>query len=163
MAMAVTASDAIDELDLIILTHLQQDGRKSFTDIAQATGASVGTIRNRVQRMVEDKTVRISGRVDPHRVGFQAPANIRISVQPASQIESVAAQIAQFPEVSYVALMSGEFDLEIDVMCRDQEHLSPLITERLHKVAGVSNIHTDIVLRVYKLADPDLSLVKGSD
>lgn len=152
-------NEHVDELDLQILAHLQQDGRKSLTDIAAALGTSVGTVRNRVARLVADKTVHISGRVDPHKVGFRAPANIRVTIQPPSLVEQAAAQIAEFPEVSYVALISGEFDLEVDVLCRDQSHLSNLITDRLHQVPGVTKVHTDMVLRVYKLADPDLNLV----
>jgi Lrp/AsnC family transcriptional regulator for asnA, asnC and gidA len=45
-------------------------------------------------------------------------------------------------------------------MCRDQEHLSSLISERLHKIPGVYATRTSIILRVYKLSLPDLSLVK---
>jgi len=44
-------------------------------------------------------------------------------------------------------------------MCRDQEHLADLVTHRLSQVQGVDAIVTSVILRVYKLSVPDLSLV----
>ena len=44
-------------------------------------------------------------------------------------------------------------------MCRDQEHLANLVTHRLPKVEGVNSTVTSVILHVYKLSVPDLSLV----
>jgi Lrp/AsnC family transcriptional regulator for asnA, asnC and gidA len=151
----------LDKLDFSILSHLQEDGRKSFTDIADALGVSVGTVRNRFSKLVADETLHVIGRANPHQVGFQTPANIHVSVQPPSFIERTAKAIAQFPEVSYVALVAGEFDLEVDVMCRDSNHLTELLTQRLHKLPGVSNTKTNVILKVLKYAQPNLKLLQG--
>lgn len=158
--MSTDGASALDDLDFAILSQLQDDGRRSYTDIARVLGVSVGTVRNRITRMVEDQTVRFICRPDAFRVGFHTPANIKVSVRPSNLMEEVAAAIGEFPEVYYLALVAGEYDLDIDVMCRDQEHLSALISERLHKIPGVYATRTSIILRVYKLSLPDLSLVK---
>lgn len=150
---------ALDALDLKILRGLQDDGRRSFTAIADALSLSVGTVRNRVSRLVADGTLHVIGRADPHRVGFHAPANIHIIVRPPSLIEGAAEQIAAYPEVSYVAVVSGQYDLEVDVMCRDLEHLTELVTERLPGVPGVEDTHTSMILRVVKYAQPNLELL----
>jgi Lrp/AsnC family transcriptional regulator for asnA, asnC and gidA len=159
MQESVTAS--LDDLDFAILTELQDDGRKSYTDIARALGVSIGTVRNRITRMVDDGTVRFICRPDAYRVGFHTPANIKVSIRPSNRLEEAAAQIAAFPEVYYLALVAGEYDLDIDVMCRDQQHLTDLVTERLHRVPGVYATVTSVILRVYKLSLPDLSLVSS--
>src|SRR4030067_2077145 len=127
----------LDDLDLAILTRCQDDGRKTYTGIAKALGVSVGTVRNRITRMVNDGTVRFICRPDAHRVGFHTPANIKVSLRPSALIEQAAEMIATFPEGYYLALVAGEFHLDVHPMCRDQEHLSKLIKERLHKVPGV--------------------------
>lgn len=156
----MSANDVyMDELDFAIIAQLQDDGRRSYTDIARELDVSVGTIRNRITRMVEEGIVRFICRPDAYRVGFHTPANIKVSIRPSSLIEQAAKKIAEFPEVYYLALVAGEFDLDIDVMCRDQEHLTNLITQRLHKVQGVDATITSVILRVYKLSVPDLSLV----
>lgn len=153
------SSRPLDRIDLAILRQLQDDGRRSFTEIAKALGLSVGTIRNRFHRLLEDGTLHVIGRADPHRVGFRAPANIHIAVRPPHLIPKAAAQIAEFPETSYVAIVSGSYDLEVDVMCRDLDHLTELITERLHRVPGVADTNTSLILRVVKYSQPNLKLL----
>jgi Lrp/AsnC family transcriptional regulator for asnA, asnC and gidA len=76
-------------------------------------------------------------------------------------LEEVSQQIIDFPEVSYAALMTGDHDLEIDVWCRDLEHLTELITNRMQKIKGIASIKTCMVLRVIKIANPDLELIKN--
>ncbi len=155
----MSASPAMDKLDFAIIAQLQDDGRRSYTDIARALDVSVGTIRNRVTRMVEEDIVRFICRPDAYRIGFHTPANIKVSIRPTSLIKEAAETIAAFPEVYYLALIAGEFDLDIDVMCRDQEHLADLVTHRLPQVQGVDSIVTSVILRTYKLSVPDLNLV----
>jgi Lrp/AsnC family transcriptional regulator for asnA, asnC and gidA len=149
----------VDDLDVLILTQLQEDGRKSFTDIARSLNIAVGTVRNRVTKLLEDGTLRIIGRVDPHRVGFHIPASINVSVKP-QHIEAAITEIAKFREVSYLAITTGEYDLVVDVACRDANHLTEFIINRLSKVVGVDKIQNSIILRIAKVAQPDLNLVK---
>ncbi|MEL6152374.1 MAG: Lrp/AsnC family transcriptional regulator [Chloroflexota bacterium] len=153
------ADNPLDDLDLAILAHLQDDGRKPFTDIARALDVSVGTVRNRVGKMLEDETVWIYARINPPQLGLNASANIHVSVSPSNLIESVANTVKDFPEVSYVAMLSGEYDLELDVMCRDTAHLTQFIQERLHPVPGVVKTVTSIILRSYLYRQPDLSVL----
>lgn len=149
----------VDQLDLAILTHLQEDGRKSFTDIANALGVAVGTVSNRLRNMVADNTVRIIPRVDPQRVGFNAPATINVSIEPAC-LEEAVEEIASFPEVSWLASITGDYDLVVDVMCCDISHLKTFISQRLAKVPGVRDMATCLYLQIHKIALPDLDLVK---
>ncbi len=155
----IAQSSPLDELDFAIIAQLQNDGRRSYTEIAKALGVSIGTVRNRIKRMAEEGIVRFICRPDAYRVGFHSPANIKVSIRPSSLIEEAAKIISEFPEVYYLAHITGEFDLDIDVMCRDQEHLATLVTHRLPKVPGVHSTVTGVILRVYKLSLPDLSLV----
>jgi Lrp/AsnC family transcriptional regulator for asnA, asnC and gidA len=76
---------------------------------------------------------------------------ISISVQP-SHLEETAMQIAQYGEVSYLIMVSGEYDLMVEVFCRDREHLSLFIREKLQKIAGVQRTQTCFILHTYKMA-----------
>lgn len=145
----------MDRLDYEILSVLQQDGRRSFTEIGKELGVSEGTIRKRVTRLVDEGVVRIIGLVDPHLVGFDAPAMIQISVSPP-HLEEAAQAIAQFPEVSYLLMVSGEFDLIVEVRCRNREHLASFIRDQLQKVTGVQRTVSSLVLHTYKLAEPSI-------
>ncbi len=151
-------SNGLDELDFAILTQLQDDGRKSFTEIAEVLNVSIGTIRKRVNKLIEDRTLSVIGRVDPSKVGFHAYAHIFIAIRPANLIENIAAQIGKLREVSFMAMISGDFDLEVDVMCRNNEHLVEL-THKIQSIEGVFQTKTDMYLKVMKIAQPDLNLV----
>lgn len=150
----------VDDLDLAILKHLQEDGRTSFTEIAACLNVAVGTVRNRLNRLRAEGTVRIIPRVMPHRVGFHAAANVLVSIEPALREQAIA-QIAQFPEVSWLASVTGEFDLIVDAMCRDIDHLDEFLNNRLARVPGVRATQTALYLKIYKIALPDMDLVKS--
>lgn len=141
----------MDQIDLDIISFLQSDGRMPFTDIAKALEVSEGTIRNRVARLVQSRVLQIVGMVDPYQLGFDAPAVINVSVQPPL-LESVANTISKFPEVSYLIMVSGEFDLLVEVMCKDRDHLAKFLNEKLLHVPGITNSQTSMVLHTYKMA-----------
>jgi Lrp/AsnC family transcriptional regulator for asnA, asnC and gidA len=150
---------SLDELDFSILSYLQQDGRMSFTVIAEKLGVSIGTIRTRFNKLIEDGTINIIGRVDPDKVGFRSYAHIAVYVRPATLKEKVAQEIMKMPEVSFLAMTSGDYDLEVDVMCRDNDHLVRFVNE-LSNINGVNQTKTTIYFKVYKYAQPDLNLLK---
>ena len=154
--------NGLDELDYAILGFLQHDGRMSFTVIAEKLKVSIGTIRTRFNKLIEDGTINIVGRVDPDKVGFHSYACIAVYVRPATFKESVAKKIAKLPEVSFLAMTSGDYDLEVDVMCRDNDHLVEFINE-ISKIEGVNQTKTTIYFKVYKYAQPDMNLLKTSN
>jgi Lrp/AsnC family transcriptional regulator for asnA, asnC and gidA len=141
----------MDQIDLEIISYLQSDGRTPFTDIAKVLDISEGTVRNRVARLIDNRVLQIVGMVDPYRLGFDAPAVISISVQPPL-LEKVANTIAKFPEVSYLIMVSGEFDLLVEVLCRDRDHLASFLNEKILRVPGINQTHTSMILRTYKMA-----------
>lgn len=152
-------SNLLDQLDFSILSYLQKDGRMSFTVIAEKLKVSIGTIRTRFNKLIEDGTINIIGRVDPEKVGFRSYAHIAVYVRPATHKEKVAQKIAKLSEVSFLALTSGDYDLEVDVMCRDNEHLVEFING-ISTIEGVYQTKTTIYFKVYKYAQPDLGLLK---
>ncbi len=155
----IMADEKIDELDYLILSELQKDGSMSLTVMAKKLHVSIGTIRNRMGRLLEDKTIQIIGRIDPGKVGFHAYARIFISVKPAKYMKEVGKKLSGLPEVSFLAMISGKFDLELNVQCRDNNHLLELM-EKIQVIEGVYETETNMYLKVLKIAQPQLDLVK---
>jgi Lrp/AsnC family transcriptional regulator, regulator for asnA, asnC and gidA len=166
----------MDRIDTEIVSQLQKDGRMPFTDIAKELGISESTVRNRVSRLVEDNIIQIVALIDrahirndktvdpvivgdttwvamtdPVEVGFDAPAMIGVTVDPP-QVESVAETVAGFPEVSYLIMVSGEFDLFVEVLCKDRAHLAEFLNQKLRRVPGVTRTQTFMTLKTYKMA-----------
>ncbi|HMO62721.1 MAG TPA: Lrp/AsnC family transcriptional regulator [Ferruginibacter sp.] len=153
---------SLDDLDFAILSFLQNDGRMSFTVIAEKLNVSIGTIRTRFNKLIDEGTINIIGRVNPDKVGFRSYAHIAVYVRPATLKEKVAQKIYQFPEVSFLAMTSGDYDLEVDVMCRDNDHLVQFV-DALCNIEGVHQTKTTIYFKVYKYAQPDLNLLKHNN
>ena len=141
----------MDQLDLSILNSLRKDARRPFTDIAQEINVSEGTVRNRVTRLLKDRTVQFVGLIDPEQMGYDAPAMIGVTVQ-SNLLEEAANEIAQFREVSYLVMTSGEYDLIVEVLCRDREHLADFLNQNLRQIEGVLQTKTFMVLRTFKMA-----------
>lgn len=150
---------SLDELDFAILSCLQQDGRMSFTIMAKKLNVSVGTVRTRMNKLIEDGTISIIGRVNPEKVGFQAYAQIAVFIRPATLKEKIALKISKMPQVSFLAMTSGDYDLEVDVMCKDNDDLVSFVN-KLSAIKGVNQTKTTLYFKVYKYAQPDLSLLK---
>lgn len=156
-------SDApeIDDLDLAILSQLQSEGRKSFTDIASNLNVTSSTIKNRYQRLVEHGILFVQGYINPYRVGFKTHAVVLVKVC-AGRVEEVAEAVAEFHEVDFVAITMGDYDLDMTVSCRDQEHLLEFINRKLHGVSGVQETKSTIILRVVKSKQGNIELLGGT-
>ncbi len=76
---------------------------------------------------------------------------IGVTVQ-AGQVDAVAHQIAQFHEVSYLFMASGEFDLFVEVFCENREHFVSFLNQTLQQVPGVERTQTFMILKTYKLS-----------
>ena len=141
----------LDETDRAIIAHLQYDGRMPLTDIAAELDISEGTVRRRVKNLTESGVLQVVAVVEPQLLGWTAAGMIGVTVR-AGQVDAVADQLAQFPEVSYLFMASGEFDLFVEVFCKDREHFVSFLNEKLHQVAGVQRTQTFMILKMYKLS-----------
>jgi Lrp/AsnC family transcriptional regulator for asnA, asnC and gidA len=141
----------LDETDRAIIAQLQYDGRMSFTDIAAELDISEGTVRRRVKQLMDDGVLQIVGIVEPRFLGWNAAGMIGVTIQ-AGQVDAVAQQLAQFPEVSYLFMASGEFDLFVEVFCKNREHFVSFLNDKLHQVSGVQRTQTFMILKMYKLS-----------
>lgn len=141
----------MDELDRLILRALQKDGRTPFTQIAKQAGVSETTIRKRYRSLTEAGIVRTVGIADPYALDFEAPAIIGVSVEPG-KIDEVAGRLAGLPEVSYLVMTLGSFDLIAEVLCRDLSHINDLLTHQIHLMPGVRSTETFVIAQSYKLS-----------
>lgn len=130
---------------------MQYDGRTPFTTIAKQIGVSEATVRNRVARLRREGILQVVGVVDPHLLGLRATAIVGVVVHPP-HLQEAAREIASFEEVSYLVMTSGAFDLLVEVLCRDTDHLASFLSEKLLHVPGVQRTETFYILRTYKLS-----------
>ncbi len=141
----------LDDLDREIVRLLQYDGRLPFTHIAEQVGVSEGTVRRRVSRLRDNDIMQIVAVVEPQYLGWGAAAMVGVVVQ-GGKTDAVADEIAVFPEVSYLLMASGEFDLFVEVYCKNRQQFVCFLNDKLQQVPGVLHTRTFMVLKTYKLS-----------
>ncbi len=141
----------LDKTDRAIIAQLQYDGRMPFTEIAAKLGISEGAVRRRVKNLTDGGLLQIVGIVEPKLLDWNAAGMIGVDIQ-AGLIDEAAAEIAQFPEVTYLFMASGGFDLFVEVYCRDREHFVSFLNKKLQQVKGVQRTETFMILKMYKLS-----------
>jgi Lrp/AsnC family transcriptional regulator for asnA, asnC and gidA len=141
----------VDAIDLRILEHLQEDGRRSYTAIAGTMGISEANVRQRTKRLLRRGIAQIVAVADPIELGFGLMANITIRVKSSGRTE-IAERIAAFPEVSYLVLCSGSVDMLAEVVCRDREHFLKL-SESISEIPGAELGETFMYLRAVKQSE----------
>jgi Lrp/AsnC family transcriptional regulator, regulator for asnA, asnC and gidA len=141
-------SPVLDSVAKEIIEQLQQDGRRSYAAIAKAVGLSEAAVRQRVQRLVETGVIQIVAVTDPLQLGFDRQALIGINVQ--GDVNTVADALADVPEVDYVVITAGSFDLIAEVVCEDDDHLLDLLSSRIRNLEGVTSTETFVYLKLRK-------------
>ena len=126
---------ALDAISKGIIEQLQADGRRPYATIGKAVGLSEAAVRQRVQRLLEHGVMQIVAVTDPLQVGF--PRQAMIGVRCEGDVEAVAEKIADMPEVDYVVITAGGFDLLVEVVCEDDDHLLELVSKRIRSVPSV--------------------------
>jgi Lrp/AsnC family transcriptional regulator for asnA, asnC and gidA len=138
----------LDDIDRRIIEQLQKDGRKPYTQMAPAVGLSEAAVRQRVQRLIDAGVMQIVAVTDPRVLGFSRQAMIGLKVE--GDTRRVADAVADLHEVEYVVLTAGAFDMLVEVVVEDDEHLLELLNEKIRKIDGVQTTETFIYLRIHK-------------
>jgi Lrp/AsnC family transcriptional regulator for asnA, asnC and gidA len=141
-------TDELSDLDKGIIEHLQQDGRRAFTQIATALGVSEAAVRARTNRLIEKGILQVVGVADPGKLGFQQ-ALIGIRCEPGRLLE-VADALSALAEVDYVVITAGRFDILIETVAEDNEGLLAFLNDRLQRIGGVRDTETFTYLRLVK-------------
>lgn len=147
--MAANATkQPLDDAAKAIIGQLQIDGRRSYAEIGKAVGLSEAAVRLRVQRLVGDGVMQIVAVTDPARLGFTREAMIGLGVD--GDIRAVADALTAIDEVSYAVMTAGRFDVLVELVCEDDEHLITLLHERIRTIPGVTSTETLIYLDLFK-------------
>ena len=141
--------DDLSQLDLQIIERLQEDGRRPYTQIASELGVSEAAVRGRTNRLMERGVLQIVGVADPLKLGYDQMALIGVRCEGDRLLEA-AARISELPEVIYVVVTAGAFDLLVEAVCQDNEALLQFLAEKLRKVPGVTTTETFVYLRIVK-------------
>jgi Lrp/AsnC family transcriptional regulator for asnA, asnC and gidA len=139
---------ALDDIDRSIIEELQVDGRLPFAKLAPRVGLSQAATRQRVNRLIGAGAMQVVAVTDPSILGFDFEAMVMVTVD--GDVTVVADSVAELEEIVYVVITAGRFDILIEVVCRDADHLLTLLNERIRPIPGVRTTEILSYLRLAK-------------
>ena len=138
----------LDDLNKRIIELLQRDGRMSYAAMAKVVGLSEAAVRQRVQRLLDHGVMQIVAVTDPLTLGFARQVMVGLKVQ--GDMRPIAKALSEIPEVDYVVICAGAYDLLAELVCTDDDHLLALLNERIRAIPGVTSTETFVYLKLAK-------------
>ena len=138
----------LDDVSKAIIEQLQEDGRRAYAAIGKAVGLSEAAVRQRVQKLLDQGVMQIVAVTDPLTVGFRRQAMVGITVE--GDIDPIAEALAALDEVEYVVITAGSFDLLVEIVCEDDDHLLEMINKRIRALPGVRSTESFVYLKLRK-------------
>lgn len=144
------AKRQLDQLDGQILEWLSADARTSNRKIAAELGVTEGTVRARIKRMEDEGQIRLTAVTNIDRLDSAALAYIWVEVDRTSQSRAVAEQLAAIPEIGFVGMMLGRFDILAITMVYDNEQLARFLHTTVSIIPGVRRTECSLGVRLTK-------------
>jgi Lrp/AsnC family transcriptional regulator, regulator for asnA, asnC and gidA len=144
-----TGFDQLDKIDKYIIEAMRLDGREAFAQIAEQLNVSPGMIRQRYNRLVKLGYLKVVAVTNPLMMGKRTMAMIGVRTDGRKMLD-VANKLIKFDEVVYIVVVSGRYDIMVEVFCRDHEDLLSFMTEKLAKVDGVRETESFMYLKIVK-------------
>ncbi len=138
----------LDAANRAIIEALQRDGRQPYGAIAEEVGLSEAAVRRRVQRLRESGIMQIVAVTDPLQLGFTRQAMVGLSVE--GDVRRVAEKLIALPEVDYVVMCAGSFDVLAEIVCEDDERLLHVLNDSVRSIPGVRATETFLYLKLVK-------------
>jgi Lrp/AsnC family transcriptional regulator, regulator for asnA, asnC and gidA len=138
----------LDQVSKRIIEQLQEDGRRSYAAIARTIGLSEAATRQRVQKLIDEGVIQIVAVTDAAAIGFHRMALLGIKVE--GDIHAVADKLVALEAAEYVVITAGQFDLLVELMCENDEHLLHTIHESVRTIPGVRSTEAFVYLKVAK-------------
>lgn len=143
----------LDRIDRHILSILQQQGRISYTDLADRVGLSTTPCMERVKRLEKDGFIEgYHARLNPQALdfGMLVFVEIALSYQSPDAFERFNQAVADLDYVQECHLVSGDADYLLKARIRNMSEYRELLGEMLLTLPGVKNSKSYIVMEEVK-------------
>lgn len=130
----------MDNIDQEILDILKDDGRASYTNLAEKVGVSEGTVRNRVERMVEEGVIeKFTVEINQSK---KVKAFVSVNVSTSRGFNEI---LEEFPNEVEVYELAGDIDLIVEILRETSEEINDVV-DSIRGIKGVEDTRTYMVL-----------------
>lgn len=135
----------LDDVDRRIIEVLRDDGRASYSAVAQAVNISRASAYNRIARLTDQGVITgFTVETTAAGLGLHSSAYVMLRTEQASW-QQVLEGVLRIPEVKHVALVTGDFDVILLVRARDNEDLRRVVLGELRSIGFIRDTRTVIM------------------
>lgn len=137
----------IDVTDRKILNLLSKDAKASLKQIGDACHLSSAGVHLRLKKLEEQGIITGSKyTLDHGKIGYQTQSFIGVYFDRANIYRKVSKALFAIPEVVECSYTTGNFSLLIKVLCKDNKHLTEILSDQIQTIEGIARTETFICL-----------------
>ncbi|MFB9330305.1 Lrp/AsnC family transcriptional regulator [Paenibacillus aurantiacus] len=144
----------MSELKTKILELLKEDARRSAELIATMLDAEASAVTQAIAELEQEHViVKYAAVVNPSKIDEEkvtALIEVQITPERGRGFEGIAERIYQYPEVQSVYLMSGAYDLLVEVQGKTLNEVASFVSSKLSTIDAVLSTKTFFILKKYK-------------
>ena len=138
-----------DRIDRKILGFLQEHGRASNLELAEAASLSPAQSHRRHRRLEEEGFIaRYETRLNAARLGLSVVAFIHVGMEKGHirDMKKFTDTVVDLPEILECYSVTGDFDYVVKVVAHDLKSLSLFLMEKLMRLPGVNSVRSSVCL-----------------
>lgn len=136
----------IDNVDLKIISLLNDDAKTPYTEIAKKVYVSSGTVHVRMRKLEDMGIVKSATlNIDFSKLGYDISAFLGIYLEKSSLYDTVIERLKEISEVINAYYTTGNYSIFAKIICKDTNHLRTVL-DKIQKVEGIDRTETLIVL-----------------
>lgn len=140
----------LDNLDLIILKKLQENGRTKRNELADAAGLSLPSLSERLRKLEESGIIEgYYTKLDRHKFNLDIMAFIVVIMDSSKNYEKLTDHVKKTPEILECHAILGEGSHIMKALVKDTKSLEQLLS-KIQSWPGVNRTITNFVLSTIK-------------
>jgi DNA-binding Lrp family transcriptional regulator len=144
----------MDEKDRILLQLLEENARTPVAEMAVMLQVTEAEVEERIRRLQNSKVIRsFSALIDWERAGDgEVSAIIDLKVTPERDFgyDRIAERIARFRQVKSLRLVTGIYDLQLQVTGKTMHEVARFVSEQIAPMDNIRETATHIVMKTFK-------------
>jgi len=144
----------MEDINISIIRHLK-NGRESFKKIARDLGISENTVRGRVNHLIAEGVLNITGLVNPEKLPGHKTVIIGVKLSTMNLLNK-AKEFSRLKGVVSACVVTGRFDIILTVLFSKEFRLLDFISEEVSKIEEIQSIETFVVFKGYNMMVPYL-------
>ncbi|MFY8106346.1 MAG: Lrp/AsnC family transcriptional regulator [Elstera sp.] len=140
----------MDQIDRLLISLLQHDGRLPQAQLAAETGLSQSAVHERLRRLTSSGAVTIVGVADPQAVDLTLLAFVFVGLDRPERDEGFRQAMSQEPAVLECHHITGDWSYLLKIRAATVADLESVLTERIKRQPGIVRSHTMLALSTTK-------------